>query len=252
MRSESAPASGATVRNVTVHGTSRSPAASGPWPSPVCISCAKKNTQLNSEANVKKIAALPAEKPRERKKRIGSIGSRARSSHATNAATSSTPAASEATTSTLSQPATLPRTRPQTMPSAPPVTSARPGMSSAVSGPWLSLIFARTNGMAISPIGTLTQKTHCQARPSTTAPPTSGPRATAMPVMALKMPMAAPRRSGGNEPVSSARPSGMISAAPAPCRARPAISQPASGASAQAAEAAAKSPSPVAYSRRLP
>jgi hypothetical protein len=118
---------------------------------------------------------LPAENPRERKKLIGSIGSRARSSHATNAAISSTPVASEATTSLLSQPATLPRTRPQTMPSAPPVTSARPGMSSAVSGPWLSRSFVSTKGMAISPIGTLTQKTHCQARPSTTAPPTSGP-----------------------------------------------------------------------------
>jgi RNA polymerase sigma-70 factor (TIGR02960 family) len=40
---------------------------------------------------VKKIAALPAEKARERKKLIGSIGSGARSSQATNAAASSTP-----------------------------------------------------------------------------------------------------------------------------------------------------------------
>ena len=65
-------------------------------PSTVCSSCAKKNTPVNSDANVKNIAALPAAKPRERKKRIGSIGSAARSSHATNAATSSAPASQRA------------------------------------------------------------------------------------------------------------------------------------------------------------
>ena len=40
---------------------------------------------------MKKIAALPAENARERKKPIGSIGWRARSSHATKAAMSTTP-----------------------------------------------------------------------------------------------------------------------------------------------------------------
>ena len=132
------------------------------------------------------------------------------------------------------------------MPSAPPLTSSRPGMSSAVSEPWLSRMRVSTSGIATSPIGTLIQKTHCQARPSTTAPPTSGPLATASPVIALKMPIAAPRFSGGNAALSSARPSGMISAPPAPCAARPAISQPTSGASAQPAEATAKTPSPTA------
>jgi hypothetical protein len=84
---------------------------------------------------VKKIAALPAENARERKNRIGIIGSRACSSHATNAIASSTPAASGPITSGLSQPAWLPRTRPQTSPSAAPVTSTRPGMSRPVSDP---------------------------------------------------------------------------------------------------------------------
>src|SRR5438094_218434 len=53
-----APAIGAIVTNVAVHGTSRSPASSGSYPSPVCRSCAKKNTPVNSDANVMKIAAL--------------------------------------------------------------------------------------------------------------------------------------------------------------------------------------------------
>jgi hypothetical protein len=125
-------------------------------------------------------------------------------------------------------------------------------MSSAVSAPWLSRIRVSTNGIAASPIGTLIQNTHCQARPSTTAPPTSGPLATASPVMAEKIPIAAPRFSGGNAALSSARPSGMISAPPAPCSARAAMSQPASGASAQAADAAANSVRPAAYIRRRP
>ena len=76
------------------------------------------------------------------------------------------------------------------------------------------------------------------------APPTSGPLATARPVIALNIPIAAPRFSGGNAALSSARPSGMISAAPAPWTARAAISQPTSGASAHAADATANSAEP--------
>jgi hypothetical protein len=103
-----------------------------------------------------------------------------------------------------------------------------------------------TSGIATRPIGTLTQKIHSHASPSTTAPPTSGPLATASPVIPLKMPIAAPRLSGGKAALSSARPSGMSSAAPAPCSARAAISAPTSGARAQSAEAAVKSARPAA------
>ena len=60
------------------------------------MNCARKNTPQNSEATAKKAAALPAENARARKKRIGSIGARARSSQATNAATSSAPPAQRA------------------------------------------------------------------------------------------------------------------------------------------------------------
>jgi hypothetical protein len=119
-------------------------------------------------------------------------------------------------------------------------------MSSALSGPKLSSILRSTNGIEISAIGTLIQKIHCQARPSTIAPPTSGPLATARPVMALNTPIAAPRFSGGNAALSSVSPSGMMSAEPAPWSARAAISVPTSGASALAADAAAKRPSPRA------
>ena len=119
-------------------------------------------------------------------------------------------------------------------------------MSSAVSGPKLSSMRVRTSGIAIRPIGTFSQKIHSQASPSATAPPTSGPLATAMPAIALKIPIAAPRRSGGKAALSSASASVATRAAPAPWTARAAISEPASGASAQAAEAATKRPSPAA------
>ena len=69
------------------------------------------------------------------KKRIGSIGSRARSSQRTKAATSSSPITREATISGLVQPWPLPRTRPQTTPSRPALTNARPRRSRLGRGP---------------------------------------------------------------------------------------------------------------------
>src|ERR1700710_1204318 len=81
-------------------------------------------------------------------------------------------------------------------------------------------------GSTITPRGTLSQKIHCHEMPSTTAPPTSGPSATARPEMPDQMPSAMPRRSAGNAAASSVRLSGSTSAAPAPWRARAATSSP--------------------------
>ena len=159
---------------------------------------------------------MPAENERERKNSIGSIGARALRSHAMKAASSADPSTSAETTSALPQPTEFPRTRPQTIPSAPTLTRPRPRMSSAVSGPKLSGILRKMNGIASRPIGTFSQKIHSQLIPCTTAPPTSGPLATASPVIALKIPIAAPRFSGGKAAVSSASASGVKSAAPAP------------------------------------
>jgi len=51
----------------------------------------------------------------------------------------------------------------------------------------------RTRKMATSPIGTFSQKIHCQAAPSAMAPPITGPPATARPVTPLKTPSALAR-----------------------------------------------------------
>ena len=88
--------------------------------------------------------------------------------------------------------------------------------------------------------------------PCATAPPTTGPAATASPVTAVKMPMAQARRCGGNPADSSANASGRTSAPPAPCTALAAIRAPALGASAHAAEAAVNNPRPAASMRRCP
>ena len=92
------------------------------------------------------------------------------------------------------------------------------------------------------PIGTLSQKIQCQEMPSTTAPPTSGPSATARPEMPDQAPIASPRLPGGNAVESSVSVSGVTIAPPAPCSARAAISAPVDGASAASADATVKTP----------
>src|SRR5262249_55911423 len=109
-----------------------------------------------------------------------------------------------------------------------------------------------TSGIARRPIGTLSQKIHCQSMPCTIAPPTIGPSATAMPVTALNMPIAVPRFSGGKAAVSSASASGRMNAAPAPCTARAAIRKPTFVLRAHAADASENRPSPNTNVRLRP
>ena len=115
--------------------------------------------------------------------------------------------------------------------------SASPGRSSVPYGPLLSSRRRAASGTTSSPIGTLIQKIQCQEMPCTTAPPTSGPSATAIPLIPDHTPIAAPLRSFGNASASSVSVKGVTTAAPAPCTARAAISVPVSGASAAPAEA---------------
>ena len=117
--SESAPAIGATTIGIAVHGRTRRPASSGEYPCAVWKNCVSRKIEPNIPNDIASDAPFAAEKPRLRKKRIGSIGCGVRSSHRTNATSSATPAASDATIDALAQPSALPFTRPQTMPSRP-------------------------------------------------------------------------------------------------------------------------------------
>ncbi len=93
---------------------------------------------------------------------------------------------------------------------------------------------------------------YCHAHPLVTAPPTSGPMATAVPPMAPQMPRAALRREGGTAALSKVRESGMIIAPPAPWSARAAMRIPMPGASAAAADEAVNSAIPATKMRRRP
>ena len=98
----------------------------------------------------------------------------------------------------LVQPWSLPRTTPRTIPNRPRLASTRPGRSRRVAGPWLSVSRVQASGSSARPIGTFSQKIHCQEAPSTTAPPTSGPIAMARPPTAPQAPSASPRRSASH------------------------------------------------------
>src|SRR6266511_1874213 len=75
------------------------------------------------------------------------------------------------------------------------------------------------SGASTSPIGTLSQKIHCQAIPCVTAPPTSGPSATATPLIPPQAPSATPRFSAGNAALRIVSVSGVTIAPPIPCAA---------------------------------
>ena len=78
--------------------------------------------------------------------------------------------------------------------------------------------------MTMRPIGTFSQKIHCQASPPAIAPPIAGPASTASAVTPLKAPSARARCSLGKLTLSCVTANGMISAAPQPWIVRAAIS----------------------------
>ncbi len=86
----------------------------------------------------------------------------------------------------------------------------------------------------------------------TTAPPTTGPSATARPLMPDQAPIARPRWPSGTASLSRVSVSGVTIAAPRPCTARAAISALVVGDSAAAADASVKIVSPNENIRRRP
>ena len=146
----------------------------------------------------------------------------------------------------LVQPSACARTMPSTTPSRPALARARPGTSSVRFAPWLSRSIAIAVGASAMPMGTFSQKIHCQEKPSTTAPPTTGPSATPRPETPDQMPSASPRRFSLKASLRSVRVSGVTMAAPRPCSARAAISASVDAASAAAADATVKIEMPTA------
>ncbi len=90
-RSEKMPASGATTIEAPVHTSSFKPACSGVLPSTFCMYWERKKIEPNMPKYMLSETTFVTAKERLAKKLIGSIGSRARRSHTTNAASSRAP-----------------------------------------------------------------------------------------------------------------------------------------------------------------
>ena len=156
------------------------------------------------------------EKPRRRNSPSGSIGCADRRSTAEKAPSATTPRASSASTSTLVQPTAPPRTSPKTTPNSPLPSRRRPrrtaagrrGLREAVPGEWDE----RDPDRHVDP-------DRLPASPSTTAPPTRGPTATASPPTPPAA-RATLRRAAGTPAERRVKESGTMSAPPAPWRAR--------------------------------
>ena len=186
--------------------------------------------------NMKSDATFASVNVRERKSRRRSIGELVRSSQATKAAISSAPIASEPRISGLVHPWLFPRMTAQTIAKRPVLTSASPGRSRRPAGPCDSSSRLSASGISASPIGTLSQNTHCHEIPSTTAPPTTGPNAIASPPTPPQIPSASPRRFAGTAALNSVSVSGVTIAPPMPWIARARFSASIEGASAANAE----------------
>src|SRR2546425_11356988 len=106
--------------------------------------------------------------------------------------------------------------------------------------------------VAMTPMGTFTQKIQCQPSVWVMSPPTIGPDATASPPMPPQTPTMVPRFSGGKAVVRMVRLKGMTMAAPMPCTTRAAMSCSGVADSAHATEAAGEKKKPKAEMRRRP
>src|SRR5690606_38716760 len=102
------------------------------------------------------------------------------------------------------------------------------------------------------PIGTLTRKIQCHDHASTISPPRIGPIAMPDIEIPLQMPIAFPRSAGGNDVEMIESVNGMMNAAPIPCAARAAISQPVEGTNAARADVAVKTARPSMKNRLRP
>ena len=105
----------------------------------------------------------------------------------------------------LPQPSSLPRISAKMRQKRPALKVTSPGQSMRAVGSRSDPGTRMSVSAAVSsPIGTFTRKIHSQPNPSVSAPPTSGPTATAKPVVAPQMPKAVPRSCGANSCAISA------------------------------------------------
>ena len=188
-----------------------------------------------------------------RNKPRSNIGFATRRSTATKAASIRPATTSSVTIKALLQPSLLPRMRAKMRQNSAVLNVITPRRSTP---PWLGSRVSRTLATEIhvqsAPIGTLTKKIHSQPIPSTSAPPTSGPIATARPVVAPQMPNAVARSRPSNSWARRASEVANIAAPPMPWRPRARSSIVGVVEKPQSSEAATNSTRPPAKISRRP
>ena len=168
---------------------------------------------------------LPALNAGLRNKRMSSIGSSTRISHATNAASTTIAMANAPRVGPLLQPCSGAWMRPYTSCAMPTIESTAPiGIERRLLGVARRGTRNRPPTSASAMIGTLTRNTEPYQKWPSRKPLATGPIAPAPPVVAAQMAIALVRSCGGNTLTRIDSVDGMISAAPAPISARQAIS----------------------------
>ena len=188
-----------------------------------------------------------------RKRRTSNIGRSCRNSTRPKTTSATTDPTSSPTTRPLDQPQSLPRKRPRTNAKSPTDKVICPGMSSppCPSSRDSRSIRAPKNRQA-APIGKLTKKIHRQPAHSVSAPPTSGPIATAAPMVAPQIPKAVPRSRPWNSWVKRASETANMIAPPIPCAPRARFRNRGSVAAPHRAEAAVNNTTPMRKTRLRP
>src|SRR3954471_15045565 len=203
----------------------------------------------NSDADIANAAIDAPAKAGLRSSVRSNIGRAWRRSTTTNAHSSTTAPIRNDTISGLPQPSALPRTSAKTSRNRPSENVTRPAQSTpAASGSRDSPTRVSVTAIAPIPIGTLMRKIDCQPTDSVRTPPTSGPTATAAPVVAPHTPNAVPRSRPWNVAARSASDVANIAAAPTPWSARASSRNSGELASAQSSDAAVNRPRPAANS----
>ena len=128
-----------------------------------------------------------------------------------------------------------------------PIQSGRPACGSLLSSTLVSV-----TASASTQIGMFTQKIQCQDRPLVSTPPSTGPTATATPVVAPKYANAVPRSRPVNAPDSRASAVANMIAPPTPCAARASDRNSTVGARPQNSDPTVNTSVPIANSRLRP
>jgi hypothetical protein len=175
----------------------------------------------NADAEIANAEASPPTKVGLRNRVRSNIGRGCRSSTSTN--TASNPAAVMIEPKTRPEPheCVFDSISPYTRAASAPLNDTAPSQSGRpASGSRDSSTRNNVSAIAITPIGTLTKKIHRHVSPLVIAPPSTGPTATAMPVIAPNTPNATPRSSPRKASASNASDVANMAAPPTPWPAR--------------------------------